>query len=241
MNLDRRSFLQSLALLPWMPAWLRGPSAGPQRSLILVWMDGGMSHIDTFDGKPEAPPDIRGELRSVESAVAGLFVSEHLPLLGRAVARCSVIRTITSGEGNHDRGSHYLLTGHRPSAVLTYPSLGSLRSAEAAAAPGPMPAYVAIPGAPDYGWQGYLPLMHGPFELGGNDAKPDLTPRAGAGGAIELLARVDALDGTPRSESERARDHFLAKAKALSLDPEARAVFDLGRERPETRARYGPH
>jgi hypothetical protein len=241
MNLDRRSFLQSLAVLPWLPRWLTGPVAGPQRSLILLWMDGGMSHLDTFDGKPEAPPDIRGELRSVESDLAGVFVSEHLPRLRKTVARCSVIRTLTSGEGNHDRGSHYLLTGHRPSAVLVHPSLGSLRSAEALAEPGPMPAYVAIPLAPEYGWQGFLPLLHGPFELGAGDSRPDLMPRAGADRALDLLARVDALDGAPRSEGERARDHFLARAQALSLDPDARAVFDLGRERPETRARYGPH
>ena len=79
----RRDFLMTMSALPWLPGLLQGAPLlrKSNRSLIVLWMDGGMSHIDTFDGKPEARPDIRGELVSRESSLEGVFLSEHLPRL----------------------------------------------------------------------------------------------------------------------------------------------------------------
>lgn len=251
MTLDRRQFLSSMAALPLLPSWGALASASgtraTQRSLILVWLDGGMSHIDTFDGKPSAPPDIRGDLMSVKCSVDGVFLSEHLPKLGKALDRCVLLRSMSHGEGNHDRGSHFVLTGHRPSPVLTYASLGSvadqLAKSKAGAA---LPSYVCIPDAPNYGGPGFLGPTRGPFELGGNPARPDfrvrhLDPRSGVERSLELVAALDRLDGAPRSASERARDELLTQARTLSLDPEARAFFDLRTEAPELRQRYGRH
>ncbi|HIG28320.1 MAG TPA: DUF1501 domain-containing protein, partial [Verrucomicrobiales bacterium] len=126
--MNRRDFLTTMGALSFLPGLLPGASIlqNNQRSLILIWMDGGMSHIDTFDGKPEAPGNIRGDLVSMESSLEGVFLSEHLPQLSARMNKLSLIRSITSPEGNHDRGSCYMLTGRRPNPVLTYPSFGSI-------------------------------------------------------------------------------------------------------------------
>ena len=123
----RRDFLMTMSALPWLPSLLQGAPLlrKSNRSLIVLWMDGGMSHIDTFDGKPEARPDIRGELVSRESSLESVFVSEHLPRLAGIMDQCALVRSLTSPEGNHVRGSHYMLTGRRPSPVLESPSIGS--------------------------------------------------------------------------------------------------------------------
>jgi hypothetical protein len=249
-GVDRRYFLSSLGGFPLLPGLLSAQAlrgGREPRSLILLWMDGGMSHLDTLDCKPEAPVGIRGDLRIVESSLEEVFVSEHLPRLGAMMKNCSLIRSLTSPEGNHDRGSHFMLTGHRPSPVLTYPSAGSvLGRMRTLANENPIPPYIAIPDAHQYARQGFLPVSHAPFELDGDPSKPDfqvrhLKPVDGMQRALKLLEKVDQLDGGPRSESEAARDQFLAQARHLSLSPEVRALFDLEHEKPELRERYGRH
>ena len=243
----RRDFLMTMSALPWLPGLLQGAPLlrKSNRSLIVLWMDGGMSHIDTFDGKPEARPDIRGELVSRESSLESVFVSEHLPQLAGIMDQCALVRSVTSPEGNHGRGSHYMLTGRRPSPVLEYPSIGSVLTPEKLSDGNPIPSYVAIPDAHPYARQGFLPLTRGPFEVGGDPSKGDFRVRNMAASpqaqrALSLLQTVDALDGKPRSGSEQARDQFLSQARFMSLSPEARELFDLNRETPETRKRYGP-
>ena len=247
--IPRRNFLTSMGVLPFLPGLLSTSSAieTSRRSLILIWLDGGLSHLDSFDGKPEASPDIRGDLVSRESSLEGAFVSEHLPQLSQMMKDCVLVRSLTSPEGNHDRGSCYVLTGHRQTPVLTYPSFGSLFGHRLT--PGqnhPVPAYVAIPDAHPFARQGYLPLTRGPFEVGGNPGAKDfsvthLQPPRSLDRAMEMLEAVDALDAGARSESEEARDQFLRQAQFLSRDPEARQLFDLGQESAETRQAYGRH
>lgn len=251
MNLyDRRYFLGSLGAFPLLPSVLSAQAlqkGGQPKSLIVLWMDGGMSHLDTLDCKPEAPPDIRGDLGCIESSLEGVFVSEHWPRIARMMKDCSVVRSITSPEGNHDRGSHFMLTGRRPSQVLTYPSVGSvLGKMSALKSDNPIPPYIAIPEAHQYARQGFLPVAHAPFELMGDPARQDfmvkdLQPAAGMHRALDLLKRVDDLDGPPRSEGEAARDQFLMQARYMSMSPGVRALFDLKQEKAEVRSRYGRH
>lgn len=245
MPLDRRSFLASLGTLPFaMRALANAPWRRP-RSLILVWLDGGLSHLDTFDCKPEASPEIRGDLASVRSAVDGVFVSAHLPGIAKRLDRCALLRSVTHGEGNHDRGSHLLLTGHRPSPVLVHPALGAVFGHDEGAV---LPPYVAIPRAADYAGAGFLPGSRGPFAVGGDPGRADFAVRDLAADpervrerVHELRAALDALDGAPRGAAEAQRDHFVAMGKRLSEDPEARAAFDLAAELAELRQRYGRH
>lgn len=247
---DRRYFLGTMGTFPLLPSILSAqslPKDRKRRALILLWMDGGMSHLDTLDCKPEAPPDIRGDLGIVESSVEGVFVSEHWPRIAKMMKDCSVIRSITSPEGNHDRGSHFMLTGRRPSPVLTYPSIGSVYgSLSESKLENPIPPYIAIPEAHQYARQGFLPVAKAPFELAGDPSQPsfkvkDLEPAPGMARAFEFLKKVDSLDGGPRSESEKARDQFFAQARYLSMGPEVRALFDLKGESPALRQRYGRH
>ncbi len=242
----RRDFLMTMSALPWLPGLLQGAPLlrKSNRSLIVLWMDGGMSHIDTSAGKPEARPDIRGAPVARESSLEGVFVSEHLPRISGIMDQCALVRSITSTEGNHGRGSHYMLTGRRPSPLLEYPSIGSVLTPEQLGNGNPIPSYVAIPDAHPYAKQGFLPLTRGPFEVGGDPSKGDFRVRNMAASpqaqrALSLLQTVDALDGKPRSESEQARDRFLSQARFMSLSPEARELFDLSSEKPETRKRYG--
>jgi hypothetical protein len=249
-QVDRRYFLSSLGAFPLLPSLLSAQDlrGGKQpRALIVLWMDGGMSHLDTLDCKPEAPPDIRGDLGIIRSSVEDVFVSEHWPRIGALMKECSLIRSITSPEGNHDRGSHFMLTGRRPSPVLTYPSLGSvLGKVSELVTENPIPPYIAIPDAHQYAREGFLPVASAPFELSGDPSRPDfrvknLDPAPGMQRALNLLKTVDDLDGSPRSESEVARDQFLSQARYLSLSPEARALFNLKDEEPGLRQRYGRH
>ena len=249
MTLNRRSFLGGLAGLPFATrAFASSPWQLPRRShrsLILIWLDGGLSHLDSFDCKPEASTDIRGDLASRRSAVDGVFVSEHLPQLAQRLDRMALLRSVTHGEGNHDRGSHLFLTGHRPSAVLVHPSLGAVHGSDAKA-DSVLPPYIAIPEAVQFAGAGFLPMMRGPFAVGGDPGRPDFAVRnlqgdSGVGSARrrELRAAIDAMDGAPRSDAEVQRDHIVAAARRLSESPIARRSFDLTAEPAELRARYG--
>ena len=98
-------------------------------SCILIWLDGGPSHLDTFDLKPEAPAEVRGEFKPIATKADGVQICEHLPRTAQVMDRVALIRSLTHELGNHDTGSHYLLTGHRPTPVLEYPEPGEHRGA----------------------------------------------------------------------------------------------------------------
>ena len=241
--LTRRDLLRGTAALPFcLRDWAATPLQRKGRRLILVWIDGGMTHLDTFDCKPEAGVNIRGDLASIRGAVEGTFVSAHLPKVAARLDRCALIRSLTHGEGNHDRGAHLLLTGKRPSPVVVHPSLPAMLTPSE----GALPAFVSVPDTPQYGGAGFLPASRGPFEVGGDPGRPDfavqhLAPRTERARALDLLTTLDQLDGAPRSPLEADRDRFLAQARRMSQDPEVRAAFDLSAEPAAVRAQYGRH
>lgn len=237
-----------MGALPFLPSLLAGAPVlqNSKRSLIVIWLDGGMSHIDSFDGKPEAPANIRGDLVSKESSLEGVFLSENLPRLSERMKQLSLIRSITSPEGNHDRGSCYMLTGRRPNPVLRYPTFGSVFGQATVKTDNPVPPYIAIPDAHYYAKEGFLPLARGPFEIGGSPGVRgfkvrNLEPVPEMKQAVDFLKKVDQFDGKPRSDTELARDQFLNQAQYLSLVPEVRAMFDVTSENASMRNRYGRH
>lgn len=252
---DRRGFLREacgLAALPWLAA---GACAAPlvrrgrePRALILLWLDGGLSHLESFDPKPEAPSEVRGPFAACASALDGVRLSARLPRIASMLDRAVLLRGISSGEGNHDRAASHLLTGHRPAATLVAPGWPCwLGAASTATTELPLPAYVALPVAPDGARAGFLPAPRGPIEMAldlprARLSLPDLEPRSEeVHASLELAAALDSLDGAPRSEAELARDRFRAQARALARSPEAREALDLSREPAELRARYGAH
>jgi hypothetical protein len=103
-----------------------GRSLGTSRNCILIWLDGGPSHLDTFDLKPDAPAEVRGDFKPAATNVPGIRICEYFRRLATMMDRTCIIRSMTSELGEHNFGRHYLLTGYKPTPVLPYPSYGSV-------------------------------------------------------------------------------------------------------------------
>ena len=217
---------------------------------ILVWLAGGASHLDTFDPKPDAPADIKGEFQPIDTAVPGLRISEVFPKLATVMDRVTLVRSVTSPEAEHDRAAHHLLTGYRPTPSLVYPGFGSVVSKSIEDDRGAMPPFVALPDAPIFASSGYLTPAYDPFAVGGdptaNDFRVrDLTPPDRV--TLDRLRRrrdmVRTLDGFARDISATpltsSRDHFTDKAYDLLTSSQAQAAFRIGEETPEMRDAYG--
>jgi len=228
----------------------RSRPAPPGRNCILIWLAGGPSHIDTFDPKPTAPADVRGEFKPIATSVPGLQISEIFPNLAKVMDRVTLIRSMTSPEADHDRASHHLLTGYRPSPALVYPSYGSVVSKLRESKRGMLPPYVAIPDGPAFSSSGYLTSAYDPFAASGDPNQPgfrvrNLTPPDQL--TLERLLRrramVKALDDfaqdVPATALTTSRDQFSDQAYSLMTSSAAQAAFRLGDESPAIRDRYG--
>ncbi|MEX0712725.1 MAG: DUF1501 domain-containing protein, partial [Pirellulales bacterium] len=118
------------------------------KSVIHIFLPGGMAHQETFDPKPYAPLEYRGELNSIATKIPGTQFSELLPRLADVADKMTVIRSMSHGEAAHERGTHNMFTGYKPSPALIFPSMGSVVSHEY----GPrnnLPPYVCIPNQPN--------------------------------------------------------------------------------------------
>jgi len=132
------------------------PIAAKADSVIHIYLPGGIAHQETFDPKPYAPIEYRGEMGSIPTKIDGERFSETLPQTARIADKLTVIRAMTHGEAAHERGTHNMFTGYRPSPALLCPSFGSVISHEY----GPknnLPPYVCVPSQPNvYAGTGYL-------------------------------------------------------------------------------------
>ena len=120
------------------------------KACILIWMDGGPTHYETFDPKPDAPAEYRGEFKTVATTTPGVFFSEHMKKLAAQFGKLSVIRSIRHDQGNHGAGNHYMMTGAPPripvgcgAFVSFHPSMGSVVSHELGA-PAGVPPYFCL-------------------------------------------------------------------------------------------------
>ncbi|MEX2176542.1 MAG: DUF1501 domain-containing protein [Pirellulaceae bacterium] len=250
---SRRNFVQvgglaALGLtLPELLS-LRGaemsPRAAKAKSCILIWLDGGPSHLETFDLKPDAPAEVRGPFRPLKTAVPGIEICDLMPGLAARIGQAAIVRSVTSPLGEHNLGAHYLLTGYPPTAALEYPAIGSV-VAHLDPQTRTLPKHIAIPsfavGGKRLSGNGYLPQAAQPFEIGGKAGKADFRVRD-----LELYP------GLADDQLHRRRDYLAAlerfsgqhdapfeAAYRLIESAEAKAAFDLQREPAETRARYG--
>ena len=105
-------------LLPTTPT----PRLGKAKNCILIWLDGGASHLETFDPKPNAPAEVRGPFGSIETKVPGIRISEHMPRTAAMLDKIAVVRSMTSPFGVHNFGVQYVMTGHKPCLLYTSPS-----------------------------------------------------------------------------------------------------------------------
>lgn len=237
---------------PLSDVLVSGPApAAKAQSVIFIYMSGGMSHMDTFDPKPYAPIEYRGELGTVATNTGDVF-SGQLARLAGVADKMAVIRSLTHGEAAHERGSTNMITGYRPSPAISYPSFGAMVSHHY----GPrndLPGYIAIPAAdiPDMG-TGYLSSAYGAFSVGGEPQDPnfrvrDLNLPGGVTpermeGRKGLLQAVDAhFNSMEKSDALSAMNSYYQRAYSLISSQKAREAFDVTQEPAEARDLYGRH
>ena len=121
------------------------------KSVILVWLDGGPTHYEMFDPKPDAPTEIRGSFKPISTKIPGIQYSQHLPQLASIADKLAIVRSVQHDQGNHGAGNHYMMTGAPPripvgcgAFVSFHPSMGSVVSSELGAPPG-LPPYFSLP------------------------------------------------------------------------------------------------
>ena len=254
---SRRSFLTvgslgflGLGLDDWLRLRAATPSATPARGCILIWLAGGPSHLDTFDPKPDAPADLKGEFKTIATATPGLSFTEVFPKLARATNRLTLIRSMTSPEADHNRAAHHLLTGYRPSPALVYPGYGSVVAKMRESKQSALPSSIAVPDAPIFSTSGYLSSAYDPFSVQADPNQANfrvrnLTPPDRI--TLERLSRrremVKALDAfaleAPPTALSASRDQFAENAYSLLTSGAAQAAFKLGDEKSAMRDRYG--
>ena len=246
-TLNRRAFLASAAASTSLVGWLgRLAAAEPDRprpkACILLWMGGGPSHIDTWDPKPDAPANIRGEFGAIETAVPGIRISEHFPKFARLMKHAAILRGMSTQESDHKLATYHLHTGYQNrSGAVAYPSLGALVARELGKRDVPLPNFVTI--------------GRGPQEaLGAGFLGPDFQPLGVTDPArgldyiepgqqesarqLELLQELEKpFQQAYRSEAGKAHRTTLERAVRL-MSSQQKQAFDLSKESEAVRAAY---
>lgn len=210
------------------------------KSCILLWMDGGPSHKDTFDLRPGTAQG--GPFKAIDTSVPGIQISEHFPRLARLMNHGAIIRSMSTGEGAHGRARYYLHTGYKEGVGgLSYPSIGSIVAKEIGNPESPMPNFVSI-GNRGYG-SGFLGTRHQPLIV--NDPARGVENLRPAGTSSQFDGRVSLLDeleaGFNRTHGAglgTAHQTTYQRAVTLMRDRGARA-FDISNEPQASRAGYG--
>jgi hypothetical protein len=224
-------------------------------AVILLWLGGGPSHIDMYDLKPDAPVEFRGEFKQIATNVPGIAIGEHLPLEARQMDKMAVVRSVTHTNAGHGMGTHWMLTGYVPTIEINdnlNPSCGSVVSKMRGANAPRMPAYVCLPSPPPSANAAYLGVANNPFTPGSDPNSPGfqvrdlrLTPRVDLErfrNRRELLQGIDTLRRDVDIQGTAlGLDQFYRDAFEIVTSPECRNAFDIHRENPRLRDRYGRH
>ncbi|MEM8947275.1 MAG: DUF1501 domain-containing protein [Planctomycetota bacterium] len=273
MQLSRREMLSHFGLgvlgsccAGWLPAFASQLASDPQRKrhCILLWMNGGPSQIDTFDMKPQH--ENGGEFKEAQTRVPGLRFSEHLPKLAEHADRLAIVRSLSTKEGDHARGTHLVRTGQTPMGDVAYPSIACSLAKELAHSESQLPSYVSVaPRAeispPAFG-PGFLGQKYAPAIVDGIALTEGVSATDTNGRIAELrMDNIHLPSGVAPRQAERRmqlwrelEDGFFRQRTASSLrahhdlylkaaglmTPEVRDAFDLSREPQHVRSRYGP-
>ncbi|MCF6314513.1 MAG: DUF1501 domain-containing protein [Verrucomicrobiales bacterium] len=223
---------------------------GKAKSLIHIFLPGGIAHQEGWDPHPGAPSEYRGPYSAINTNVDGIQFGEYFKDLAKVADKMTIIRSMTHGEAAHERGVHNMFTGYRPSPATTFPSYGAVVSHEF----GPrknLPPYVCVPNQPNvYAGTGYLSSMYGAFSLGSDPASGDykvrdLLPPKGIDEERFNRRRslLEMVDGHFRQKEKAdeidAMDSFYTKAYSLISSKEAREAFDINKEDKKLRDEYG--
>ncbi|WP_206352422.1 DUF1501 domain-containing protein [Tautonia rosea] len=253
-----------------LPGLLAARDASVQRgmpkketSVILIWLDGGPGHMDMYDMKPEAPEQYRGIWKPIPTVVPGFEITELFPKQAQHTDKFSIVRSLHHDTGDHFAGAHRILTTKDmgvsgANTTSKFPSLGSIVAREVGPRKSGMPAYASVPIAssvglnPGYFGGNLLGMQYDPYQPGGdpnaaNYTVGDLTLKAGM--SIDRLedrrALRQRLDDALRQRDalpvDTSVDQFTEQAFDFVTGPAAREAFDISKEDPRLRDRYGRH
>ncbi len=271
-GMSRRSFVQigiaGMASVG-LPALLRakesgGGTAGPKKdtAVILLWLDGGPSHLDLYDMKPDAPVEYRGIWSPIKTNVPGIEIGELCPLQAKVADKFAILRSLHHDNGDHFTGAHYMLTSRGGAnggdTSGKSPSIGSIAARVLGARKPGLPPYVAVPIAssvgirPGYFGANYLGTAFDPFQTDGDPNSQNFQVQnlnLSSGLTIERLNERRALreyfDGLHRTVDSTgmadSMDRFQRQAFDLVAGTAARKAFDIGTEDAKLRDRYGRH
>ena len=259
-GVSRRDFLRIGALAPLGLSLadllsnkaLAGAAAPRAKSVLLVFLGGGISHHDTFDLKPGAVEEIRGKYKGIPSSVPGLHVGELLPRMAKVMDKVCLVRSGTHENDHHETATNWVLSGRFGSPFGDFPSMGAVVAHETGFS-GLVPPYVAVPRNPAFTWElgksAWLGGRYESFKCGDPNAKEfkvrDLSPSAALSAhSVDrrrtLLEAVDNLSARVKGNDQIATyDEFQQKAAEMVLAPTAQAAFDIGKESEKQRDEYG--
>ncbi len=225
---------------------------------ILVWQDGGPSHYESFDPKPDAPKEIRGEFGSMKTSVPGVHFCDKVPNLAKVMDKMTIVRSISHKDPNHGGGNHYMMTG-RPTPVPVncgafvtfHPSFGSMVSYERGIHKG-LPPYMSLGRMTRSGGPNFLGAQHAPFVIGADPSSSGFRVRdvvlpkgISEGRANDRRGLRAQLDNLLRITDKAAKDpavdfdRFNAQGVDLVTSKEAQAAFDISKEDEKVREKYG--
>ncbi len=238
------------------------------KSVILIWLDGGPSHLESYDPKPEAPAEYRGPFRAVATNTPGIQISETLTGQAKLTDKMAILRSIHHDTGDHFAAAHWMLTGRFGSTSANkdqvFPSVGSYVSRVCGGRLSGIPPYVGLPAAqsiyiyPGYQGAAYLGSTYDPFDVQPNQKylghsytaeikRPECLDNftiADSGRFQGRLGLLDHLDGVRRQLDRDgmmdSMDRYQQQAVDLMLGGHARDAFDMEQEDPKVRERYGP-
>ncbi|MCI0464089.1 MAG: DUF1501 domain-containing protein [Gemmataceae bacterium] len=234
------------------------PNQGPRRTAvncILLWMQGGPSHLDTLDPKPNAPAEVRGEFGTIPTRIPGVRICEHMPLLARQFDKLSLIRGHDPRNGSHGVADHLMMSGRPFNPAMAFPCYGSVIARERGYRNGMFP-FVQLGRYIDRrfngGVAGFLGDQYNAFEVQEDPSSPtfrvrDLSLPSGPAGD-RLRRRYQMLNEMDRAQSQaetvaapavQARDAFYERAYNLITSPTARRAFEIDREPVRVREAYG--
>jgi hypothetical protein len=225
---------------------------------ILIWMDGGPSHYETFDPKPEAPVEIRGQFSPIATQTPGMFFSQPMKRLAGISNDLAIVRSIRHDQGNHGAGNHYMMTGAPPripvgcgAFVSFHPSLGSVVSHQVGAPDG-VPPYFTMPNMSRSGGPNFLGARHAPFIVPDDPNRSgfrvrDVTIPTGLTDARfesrqQIRRQIDKMQRLTEAaiaDPVVAADEFYSQGMQILQSSEAQAAFDIHSEPGEVRNAYG--
>lgn len=233
-------------------------AAGKPVNCIMIWLDGGPSHYETFDPKPDAPKEIRGDFQDIATSVPGIRFAEAVPQLAKVADKLTILRSVCHRDPNHGGGNHYMMTGAPtpvPVAcgafVTFHPSFGSVVSHHRGQQEG-MPAYITMPQVSRSGGPNFLGGKFAPFVIDGSPNSAGFKVRdvvlpseISEGRATSRRELRGALDRMKRYTDKLADDpavtfdQYFQQGVELVQSPRAQAAFDLAKEDEKVRESYG--